>query len=839
MLTPASEGVETLVEGDAGPSKSEAAGPAPLAPGDRIGRYVIVDPVGKGGMGTVYRAYDPELDRRIAIKLLHERLSGGVGASRMLREAQAMAKISHPHVVAVHDVGTARGRVYIAMEFVDGQTVGRWLKADERSPSEVLDAFLQAGRGLVAAHALGLVHRDFKPENLMREASGRVRVMDFGLARTANQEPETLSPETEGSGERPTVSALNNNLTQMGALLGTPGYMAPEQFSGQRTDQRTDQFSFCVALWEGLFGERPFGGDTPAEMAAAVCNGEIAEPRAERQVRPAIRRALVRGLSSEPSDRWPSMRALLTELERDPRRGRRRVVGAVGGVALLAAGGGWFAWNEAQSVAACEAAGDRVRALWTDDEVTAAEAAVESSPLVYAEAAWARVGPEVSGYAEQLAQARVANCRARTVDDSIDPRDGALVSACLDDATRKLESLVDVLGGAADDAKISRLTTSATRLPSLERCDDPALLDRVIQLPDPLTRIRAEALRKPMSEADTLRAVGRLQAALDGFEDLTVAVESVGWPRLSANLHMDKGQVLREMGRIDEASVELRAAWREASVAGDDLTALHAAGQMAYIVGVERSRRDEAMVWADLAQVHIERLDIGDSTDVGNAYTIIGAVHASHDELDEARAMLEKAIGVYERAKGPDSPDLLPVLINIGTVESYAGHPDKQAAYLRRALDIGEQSYGPQHPILADVLNGLANHHESKGRTKEAEELFRRSLRVVESNHGPKHFKAVGGLDGLARLAQKRGDLQEALALNLRALGIVDETLGPDHHFAAVVSSNVAAVHDELGDHESAVTAIERSVAIMTKLHGADSDEAKPFQDALADLQKR
>jgi serine/threonine protein kinase len=293
----------------------------------------VLEILGRGGMGEVYAAYDPELDRKIALKILH---AGGPandsrGRSRLLREAKAIAKLRHPNVIAVHDAGTLDDRVFLAMEHVEGMTLGAWLAERPRTRQEILNVFVAAGRGLEAAHAAGLVHRDFKPQNVMVGRDGDVRVMDFGLARSIDEEPEPVpgpaalaaaQSDLAVSAGAPGRAALP--LTRTGELVGTPLYMAPEQFRAERTDARTDQFSFCVALYQALYGAYPFAGAGFGELMAAVNGGQVQPPPAKSAVPPWLRRILLRGLSVDPAARWPSMQVLTAALGRDPARRRNR-----------------------------------------------------------------------------------------------------------------------------------------------------------------------------------------------------------------------------------------------------------------------------------------------------------------------------------------------------------------------------------------------------------------------------------------------------------------------------------------------------------------------------------
>lgn len=301
----------------------------------RIGRFVVLEAVGHGGMGTVYSAYDEELDRKVAVKvLLEDDLPSEAVRARFRREAQALARLSHPNVVTIHEVGEAEeGRLFLAMEFIRGQSLASWFQT--KPPwEEVLEAFMQAGRGLAAAHAAGMVHRDLKPLNLMRSDDGIVKVLDFGLARgTTDDVDDTHDAESLSSSS----SALHSSLTRTGAIMGTPAYMSPEQHHGGTIDARSDQYSFCVALWEGLAGSRPLDRPSIAELHLAKLEGPPPWPTSAPSVPRRIVKAVQRGLSTDPADRWPSMEDLLAALATEPTRPRRWWLGlGLGGLGALA-----------------------------------------------------------------------------------------------------------------------------------------------------------------------------------------------------------------------------------------------------------------------------------------------------------------------------------------------------------------------------------------------------------------------------------------------------------------------------------------------------------------------
>ncbi|HSN32502.1 MAG TPA: serine/threonine-protein kinase, partial [Ideonella sp.] len=375
-----------------------------LEPGAMLGRYQIVEQLGEGGMGVVYRARDAELGRDVAVKLVTTSgASSDTLATRLMREAQALAQLSHPNVVAVYDVGRVEDGVFLAMELVHGVTGDAWIK-QRPGWREVLQLFRDAGRGLAAAHKVGLVHRDFKPANLILGSDGRVRVLDFGLARTANagageareleslgddaatwsgEPPSSESPTRDGSSPAreaaptaaPSLSTaapsltttspptpptrdelpreqmtsserrlLETPLTQVGAIVGTPPYMAPEQHLGGGCDARTDQFSFCVSFYQALYGERPFEGNNFAELSTNIIKGNIRAAPAGSDVPAWLRAIVVRGLSVAPEKRWSSMAAILEALAHDPDARRRRIVGGAA-VALLVAVAGVATWR--------------------------------------------------------------------------------------------------------------------------------------------------------------------------------------------------------------------------------------------------------------------------------------------------------------------------------------------------------------------------------------------------------------------------------------------------------------------------------------------------------------
>jgi serine/threonine protein kinase len=364
---------------------------------EHIGRYRIERELGRGGMGIVYLAFDPDLDRKVAVKVLR-----GRDDRRLVREGQAIAKLRHPNVVSVFDIGTDAGDVFIAMEYVPGGTIGEWLKI-ERPWRVVIDRYLAAGRGLAAAHAAGLVHRDFKPDNVLLGDDGAVVVSDFGLARI-DEDADTKLRE----------SALD--VTRTAGVAGTPAYMSPEQFRGEAADARSDQFSFCVALWEGLFGARPFGGGSVEDLSRAVLAGVILSPPS-REVPRRVVRALRRGLSRDAAARFASMSELLAAIAP---RGRAPIMFGCAGVLALSVAGYLVLHPSSQIAAArlaaipttpsCADAGAPIRSVWNDDARAKYIASDPDADNAAQDVTW------FDQYAGEWADAAIAACRRRQSD---------------------------------------------------------------------------------------------------------------------------------------------------------------------------------------------------------------------------------------------------------------------------------------------------------------------------------------------------------------------------------------------------------------------------------------
>ncbi|MCH9688528.1 MAG: serine/threonine protein kinase, partial [Deltaproteobacteria bacterium] len=511
---------------DARRAVPESVGPA--ARGTEIGRYVVLGLLGRGAMGMVYAVYDPKLDRRIALKVLppDRRIGADDHRARLLREAQALARLNHPNVVAVHDAGVVEEQIFVAMEHLEGQDLQRWQEVPRPWP-EVLRTYVQAGRGLEAVHAAGLVHRDFKPANAVLADDGRVRVLDFGLARERVAQDDAssssigstdgdIAPISEGSGV--------SRVTEAGVVLGTPAYMAPEQFRAQEPDARSDQFGFCVSLYEGLYGERPFEGRTPGMLMQHIVEGRVRdEPRGSKVPR-WLREALVRGLAHVPDERWPSMTALLAVLTAD--RGARRrslAVGALGVVTVAALG-----WGVSQSRAspeptlptACTEAAARLSGLWDDEQRVAVEEALTRTRTPFAVDVASAVTVRLDRYADDWVAMVTDSCRATHVRGEQSETLLDLRTACLERRRVELGAFVGVMS-EADAAVVERAVSAAMKLTPIAVCGDADRLRATVPPPDdPAAAAEVEAIRMQLPAVRSSVNVGRYEEAISRLEQL-------------------------------------------------------------------------------------------------------------------------------------------------------------------------------------------------------------------------------------------------------------------------------------------------------------------------------
>jgi tetratricopeptide (TPR) repeat protein len=800
------------------PTVPNREGDIPLERGSALGRYVILERLGSGGMGVVFSAYDPDLDRSVAIKLLRPDASASVGSGlaqeRLVREARAMARLSHPNVLAVFDVGTFGDRVFVAMELVKGTTLRAWVGRG-RSPREVVHMYLQAGRGLAAAHAQGFVHRDFKPDNVLVDGNGRARVLDFGLVREvgdlavdATQGSAVTIPTQSGSSQR-----IASPLTVDGAVLGTPAYMAPEQLLGQPTDVLADQFSFCMSLYEALYGEGPFAGETIPARVAAITVGEIRSPLRATRVPAWLRRVVVRGLRAKPHERYPDMATLLAALERD-RTARRRSAGLV--VAALACVAGVFAVSRRHEVPLCAGAERDAAAAWNPAARHAMRAAFAATGKPYAEAAYETAASMLDVHAAKWVQMDTSAClatrqRGTQSEDVLDLR-----VACLSRKLEELRTLAALFGQA--DAPVVEHAVSATSSLELGECADIESLKAPVRPPrDPAVYQRVDALRLRLTEAETLRKVGRYKASVESATATLADARATGYEALLAEAQYRLGSA--QEGAGDYAAAEqslLDAAYLAQATRQDDLAA-QAWEQLVMVAGVRLGKPEEAVRWMARQAASLRKGRAASDEGSARLARNLGVVLGSQERFDEAQTELQRALDLYEKTLGPEHMLVATSLKSLGNLAQNRGQSEQALLYYRRALAIQERVLGLDHPEVASVLHNMAGALVSGGKTVEALATEQRALNIWERALGPDHPDLSFVLGGLGQLYDVSGRHAEALASYQRALAIREMALGPDNPLVAVPLLDIGRSHRESGQSDRALAPCERALRLREK----------------------
>ncbi|MBI3185559.1 MAG: tetratricopeptide repeat protein [Myxococcales bacterium] len=792
-----------------------------LGKGTSLGRYVLLDRLGGGGMGEVFAAYDPQLDRKVALKLLRPGLLGAdEGRARLLREAQAMARLQHPNVIAVHDVGTFEDRVFVAMEFVEGDTLSDWLR-EQRPWQKVLEIFLAAGRGLAAAHSAGLVHRDFKPDNVLIGTDGRPRVLDFGLARQAAQlDPAAPQSPSQVDLDRPiTQSALESPITQVGAIMGTPGYMSPEQLHGQPTDARTDQFSFCVALYESLYSRRPFEGNTLGSLAASIVAQRIPEPPRESPVPRWILEVLKRGLSSAADARYPSMVALLAALSRDPRRGRTRLL-AFAAALMVGVSGVAYGLLARTQLSPCGGTDKRLAGIWDDARKQEIRESFSLTRKPYASDAFLGVERALDEYTRGWLALSVDTCEAALVRRTDSDETYALKTLCLEGRLKEVSALA-ALFAEADEEVVSNAVSAARALDDLRGCTDVVALAARPIVQDPSVRQKVEQVRARLIEAKALNDAGKYTRGAEVARKALEQARPLGHRALEAEAHLLLGRLLDRSGDAKGAEASLFEAAVAAEASRSDEVAVRALSRLVSVVGYVQARHAEAHTWSRLAVAAMERLGKNDEIEA-DLHSDLGNLALAEARYEDAQRSFEKALALREKALGPEHPEVARTHNNLGVALARLSKLSEAARHYERSLEIHRKMLGPSHPDLANSMNNLGVIHAKLGNLQAALERYREALRIREMMLGPDHPDVAGSLQAIGNLYPRMGKHTEALELHRRALGIRLKAFGEGHPNVAESYGNLAQTLLSLHRWEESLDYARKALAIYEKVLGTN-----------------
>jgi tetratricopeptide (TPR) repeat protein len=805
--------------------------------GATLGRYIVLEVLGEGGMGTVYAAFDPDLNRKIAIKLLHPRLEDGdaeLWRMRLAREAQAMASVSHPNVVPVFDTGsTADGGVFMAMESVEGGTLRQWLDKQKPSFRQVLAMFREAGQGLAAAHRAGIIHRDFKPANILLDADGRPRVTDFGLARAEGAElpvpvrdPDAAvadAADSVTSQPRSSVvtGALSRDLTRAGTVMGTPGYMAPEQYRAEAIDARADIFAFCASLYHALYGERPFAGRNMDELSAAVHAGRVREAPRGTQVPAWVRRILLRGMATDKAARYPTMQELLAALADDPGvRWRRRAMLAGAALALTASIWGYSAAAQ-RRVRACHTAGAELADIWDAARKQTIERAFLATGRSYAQAAWEDVRRALDDYTTAWVGASANACEATRVRGEQSEAMLDLRNACLAERLDGVRALSDVFA-AADGKVVLRATEVVRALEPLASCAAIDSLSVAARLPaDPVQRKHVRSLQAKVAEVHAQWKAGHAQLCLPTLRSIDKAVNDTGYGPLLMRWAL-------QVARCDRAGKDPNiwtAEYEKAILLAErfrlDRERAKASTELGSRLGSWGGRSAEGHVWMRRAEAVIERLG-GDakleaSLDVEEAW-----IYQAEQKVGQAIPLFNRSISRAEAANLGDIELLASAHSGLGMVFSAQGKHEQAVAENREALRLAESVVGRLHPNLAGYLNNLAMAQMDAGHGDAALEPARRALDIYEEEVRSGDRVAASHEIGIAaetlgEVYLRVGRAAEALPHLTRAREIYREANGGEHPDIALCDTELGQASRMLGQRDEAQRYLDEASQIEAK----------------------
>jgi eukaryotic-like serine/threonine-protein kinase len=788
-----------------------------------------------GGTGAVLAAYDPRLDRPVAIKVPRRNrrtVRDDTARARLIREAQALAAVVHPNVVEVYDVGSDDDisddevlGVYIVMEKLEGMTLRAWM-AQPRPWREVVEVFVAAGRGLVAAHDQRLLHRDFKPENVMVTTDGRVKVLDFGLARAVEGAASTPTfASSQHLDEHFDEPASSVGLTETGIVMGTPRYMAPEQHAGRKATPASDQYAFCSAMLEALRRRPVFEGRNLAELRAAKLAFRSRRGQPSDDFPPWLRELLERGLCVDPTDRWPSMVRLLDAIERGARSRRRAMTGIAGvffcGLAAL----WWLAptnerlcgdaknpsdlWNEERT--------HRIRSAFVSADATLGpEAARELSEALETRAhAWATLQDE------SCAAYRSAKLDGRAFDRRM---------LCFRARRAEIDALVEQLA-AADDRVVHGAAEIPSRLGSPEACvDDEALAARMETPSEPAAQQAVAEIEETLARAHALLAVRRTTSALDELETASRRAASIDHRPTMLRVAIKRGEAFVMAGLMKEAVELVEPVLFECESHGYDRLAFEAILPLLFAL-VELGRADDAierfpraLALADRAQASPEKRARLKGTQA--------AVLAGAGRMQEARPLFEQAIEELSEIVGEHAPEVQALLNNYGSLLEKLGEVDAAIEIHGRLLGQRERERGENHPSLLAPLTNLGAAHLAAAQYDEAIAAFERAIALSLAHYGPDDVKSHHAFVGMGVVLKKMGRYEEAIEHYERALEIVEGALGPDHPNAAMLLANIGNARKRMGETEAALELHRRALDMRERSLGPDhKDLAMSHQD--------
>lgn len=769
-----------------------SSAPELLPPGTKVGRYMLLESLGAGGMGAVYRAYDPKLRREIALK--HVRCPPDQ-TETLLAEARAMAQLAHPALVSVYDADLEDGAVHIAMELVRGETLGAWLTSPRPWP-RIVAMFQAIADGIEAAHAAGIVHRDVKPSNVLLDEDERPRIADFGLAvpdHASADEATWLQPD-----ER--LPAL---------VVGTPPYMPPEQHRGARITAASDQYAFCVMLHEALYGERPFAPDADGDWLDAKSRGPGAMPTGTDVPR-WLWGIVARGLAPDPADRWPSMRALEQALGVDPRRRRRRLalasatLGVLVGVPLV------ISWSEARAAELCRTEAEATRP-WTSNDATRVSDALLATAAPYAPHTAEAVVERLDALALRWVDAHERWCVDATVQSTLAPADAVLVQACITERGRAIE---------ANAARLIRDAPSLVEyaVELVADLDDPQACHDVprLRLQPPLMAEIADTPAREAIGADLEAAEQALQrgeraeaATILGRAQATLRVDP--WPRAEITASVLHGRIASGNGDLDAAAAAFRTATEQALAIGCDRCAIDTGLRLLGELAQTDTGAAAVPEWATILAGLIKRSGLAGDAAEASLYGTVGVAHITRAEPAPARDAFTTAAEIARATLGADHPETIAHEGNLAIALGALGQHDQALAAAERALEASTALYGEDHPRLAPLWQAIGRAHLGAERPEAAVAAMKHALDIEEHNRPDSHHARIIALNNLAVAYDDAGNYGGALRCAEQALAASIDSPPAER---LLDLTNVGWYRYRLGDLEDAREVLEQGLAL-------------------------
>jgi len=811
-------------------------GAAPPSP-QRIGKYRVAECVGAGAMGRVFAAYDDVLDRKVALKLVRHQRASPSTMARLIQEAKSLARLDHPNVVRVHEAGFVDERAWIAMQFVEGCTLREWFEGAPRSVGELLDTLHGAGRGLAAAHEAGLVHRDFKPDNVLVSEDNAVRVVDFGLVHIFGETDPARTGPTDDLVPEGVRGLLEGRLTREGAVMGTPVYMPPEQLRGGRVDARSDQFSFCVTCWEALFGNRPFSARTADELLAATENRRWQPPSDARRVPKRIERALQRGLSARPDHRFENMDALLAALEAS-RRPRRAWMLAASGAALAVT-----IWRVAPDDASACSGAPEMADVWSEGHAVELRRAFEASELPFADKAGresvVRLDARVMEWrGAQMLVCNEADAPVRDIRQACLERQRLQLEATVrhlqTGARPVVENAVDLIAGLPDAVECLGFDTTAE--PS--RASDPELLRMALDAEmhaaagqsEDAQRLATSTLQRARERTDVLMQIAALRtrgkARLDLSNDRAAVDDLMEAINLATTHELDSeitetwidlthagASVLRDEAKTREWS-ERAAAWVERT--GEDPTAGRFDLARAHLLLLS----DPKQATSAFEAVLVAQLD-PNSAVAREARVAKAAAALAGGDFQSAEAQFREILHLRESRYGVSHPATAMAAYNLGAALDRLGS-EQAPQFYNRALHAWAVLYPEGNGDVAMVHIALGNIDLKTGDVPWARAHAESALRILRRLLDPNDTRLGEGWTLVGAVEHAEGRYEPAALSHEKARGIYERKLGAEHMLTAVAESNLGEALLHLRRYRDARAAFEHSAHVLTTVFGEE-----------------